>query len=113
MAEELDIQISDEARQQMDEDPAAAEAIRIFCASIRQAHHSVETGQHASLFDAMEAITGMRPCKLPDGSAEGQMNVNVTRARRQDPFSTQPKPDFVTRLWLAFAMARSVLRWRR
>lgn len=117
MAEEkdLDIHFLGDVQHDMDADPELAAAVRNFCASIRQAHHSVQTGQHATMEDAMEAITGKRPKHVmgDDGLPAEETTISVSRARRQDPFTTASKPDFVTRLWLAFAMARSVMRWRR
>lgn len=54
------IAVTPAVQAEMDADDDMAEAVRVFCAAIRQAHHAVETGQHASFEDAMEAITGNR-----------------------------------------------------
>lgn len=58
---DLEIVILPEVQAQLDADPDMAEAIRDFMAACRQAKHAVDTGQHESFNDAMEAITGNRP----------------------------------------------------
>lgn len=57
---------SDLVKKQMEEDPELAKAIREFTAAMRQALHAVETGQHKTLDDAVEAITGNRPVPVDD-----------------------------------------------
>lgn len=58
---ELIVRFSPEVEAKMVEDPALGEAMRDFCAIVRQAMEAVKSGQHQSFPDAMEAITGNRP----------------------------------------------------
>lgn len=56
--------ITDKLAAQMENDPKLAQAIREMMATFRQARHAVETGQHKTFEDAVEAITGNRPERL-------------------------------------------------
>ena len=58
---DLQVEISPEVEEQIANDPELAEALKSFLAAMHQANHAVQTGKHASLEDAMEAITGHRP----------------------------------------------------
>ena len=58
---DLEIIMSDEVAAQMADDPEMAAALREISAAFRQAHHAVQSGQHGTFEDAMEAITGNRP----------------------------------------------------
>lgn len=77
---ELNIVIPDDIQRDIDADPELAEAFRNFCASIRQAHHAVQTGQYENIDDAMEAITGNRPERID----EEDIDSRVTRVREED-----------------------------
>lgn len=69
---DLDIVILPDVQAAIDADPELAKAMRELSAAFHQAWHAVETGQHATFDDAMEAITGLRPARvtLDDGDAE-------------------------------------------
>lgn len=58
---ELQIEMSDQVKDKMAEDPEAAEAIRDFVAILRQASYGVKTGQYKTMDDALEVLTGSRP----------------------------------------------------
>ncbi len=61
MGKPLEIVVLPQVQDQMDDAPDMAEAMREFIANLHQAQHAVETGQHATIEDAIEAITGNRP----------------------------------------------------
>lgn len=63
---EMEIRFSPEVEAKMAEDPTIAEAMREFCAIVRQAMEAVKSGQHESFPDAMEAISGSRPIRADD-----------------------------------------------
>lgn len=60
-SKDLDILMSDQVKTTMATDPEAAEAVRDFVAMLRQADHSVKSGQYKTIDDALEALTGSRP----------------------------------------------------
>lgn len=64
MEDDLEITFAREVLEAMNKNPELAAAIREFCANMRQAKHAVLTGQHKTIEDAMEAITGHRPERL-------------------------------------------------
>lgn len=64
---ELTIEFTDEVKAKLDADPKMAAAVRDLLAAIHQAHHAVQAGQHKTMEDALEAITGFRPVAIdPD-----------------------------------------------
>ena len=68
--EDLKIEMTDHVRDKVASDPKLADFMRDFNAALHQAHDSVRRGQHTTMEDAMEAITGFRPVKLgPDEAA--------------------------------------------
>lgn len=51
-------------------DPEAAKAAREMLANIRQAHTAWLAGQYPSFEDAVEAITGQRPERIPEEDSD-------------------------------------------
>lgn len=67
---ELEIELAPEVRAQMEADPKLAAAMKDFLATMHQAHHAVQTGQHKTIDDAIEALTGNRPKRLDPETGE-------------------------------------------
>lgn len=63
---ELVITISDEAKAKMAADPKLDAIVKDLLAAFHQAHNAVHTGQHKTIDDALEAITGNRPQLIHD-----------------------------------------------
>lgn len=79
---DLQIDISDTVEDQMSNDPELAEAMRVFMAVMRQAHDAVQRGQHKTMEDAIEALTGSRPVKLDPDTGEkihGSMDEDMEK----------------------------------
>lgn len=53
---DLKIEFTDQVQDATEKDPKMAEALREFCAMLRQAHASVQLGQHKTLDDALTAL---------------------------------------------------------
>lgn len=74
---EWTIELSDEVKEQMKEDPKMAEAIREFSALMRQALHGTETGQYKTLDDAVESLIGSRPQKIDPETDEVMQDASL------------------------------------
>lgn len=59
-----------EVQAQLDADPEMAKAVKEFMAMMHQAHHAVQTGQHKTMEDAVEAISGSRPMPIDTETGE-------------------------------------------
>ncbi|RPH76011.1 hypothetical protein EHM76_00220 [bacterium] len=69
-ADEFKIEMTPEVAEKLAQNPELAEAMRMFSAGFRQALHAVETGQHKTIDDALEAILGCRPEKIDPETGE-------------------------------------------
>lgn len=58
---ELTVLLSDQVKEAMAEDADVAKMMKDMIAVFHQAQHAVDTGQHETFEDAVEAITGNRP----------------------------------------------------
>lgn len=67
---DLEIELSDQVREQMANDPKMAMALRELFAIMRQAHEATKRGQYKTYDDAMEALTGSRPKKFDPDTGE-------------------------------------------
>lgn len=66
--EELQIEWSDEAKAQIENDPEIATAVKEFSARMRQAYQDVHDGKYATIDDAMEAM-GAKQIEFDDDDA--------------------------------------------
>lgn len=63
---ELEILQSEQVKTALADDPEAAEALRDFSATLRQAYQGLKEGKYETFEDAMEALTGKRPERVED-----------------------------------------------
>jgi hypothetical protein len=68
--EDLKVEFTDLVKGQIAADPKLAEAMKEFLALMHQAHDAVRRGQHKSIDDALEALTGSRPQKIDSTTGE-------------------------------------------
>ena len=64
------VELSDQVKKQIADDPEVAAALREFAAIFRQAEAGVRSGQYKTIDDAMEILTGARPVKTDPLSGE-------------------------------------------
>ena len=67
---ELEIEMSDQVKDQIASDPEMAAAMADFIAMLHQARDAVKRGQYKTIDDAMEGITGNRPVKIDPETGE-------------------------------------------
>lgn len=67
---DLIIEMTDQVRDQIADNPEMAAFLREFTAAMHQAADAVKRGQYKTMDDAMEAITGNRPEKIDPDTGE-------------------------------------------
>ena len=75
---DLTILFTESVQQDIADDPAAAEALKDFCAKMRQAFDAVQRGQHMTIDEALNAL-GIYPKKF-----DGRTGEEIEGASLQD-----------------------------